>query len=182
MFLGVGSASFPGQVLSLFLVCLDATSHAKSTNHHGQSPSSHAFPDKMICIPTKPWLKINLSYFSFPEWQRLTNTENWYQEWGCCCNKPDCVVHGSLKLTCGKNVEEFKSVSQRSLGMLSIELNRFYCMEKQNVIGYADSKDSWSFEGEKDIKGIELQVQFMLHSGKKIWLYSISWLIWVRLN
>lgn len=40
-------------------------------------------------------------------------------------------------------------------------------MEKQNVIGYADSKDSWSFEGEKDIKGIELQVQFMLHSGKK---------------
>lgn len=41
------------------------------------------------------------------------------------------MVHGSLKLTCGKNVEEFKSASQTSLGMLSIELNRFYCMEKQ---------------------------------------------------
>lgn len=40
-------------------------------------------------------------------------------------------------------------------------------VEEQNAIRYADSKDSWSFEEEKDIIGIGLQAQFMLHFGKK---------------
>lgn len=117
--------------------------------------------------------KMNLSYLSFPEWQRLTNTENWYQEWGCCCNKPDCAVHGSLKLTCGKKCgKEFKSASQEVLK----------CCQ-QSLIGSIVWKNRMSLDmqtvetheilREKKIKGIELQVQFMLHSGKNLAIFYI---------
>ena len=37
---------------------------------------------------------------------------NWYQKWGCGCDKSDHVVLGPLKLVCGRTVKEFGASPQ----------------------------------------------------------------------